>query len=1019
MHLRFLKNIIVFATALIITNNLYAQPFAFSHYKLGRGLPANLLMQDKKGFLWIGSDGLFKFDGINATYFYNDPKIPNSLVNNSIESLAEDTDGTIWIGTLNGISHYNPSSNSFNNYIHNDNDSTSINTNSDNVVFVDNEGTVWAGNREGISKFNKQQQKFKHYDLAGFQKAGRLKGKFITCIIDDKTNKDWLWLASYDGLIHFRKNDGYAVYYYPFDKAVTLTKIFIDSHQTLWIGTWGSGFGIFNQHTNTFAFNLFEKDQQMGTTNIIFGLKEKPVTATKSIFYVSTNLGFTSFVKDDFQDETPPVLEHFLQLNPNDIKGIGGLPNDILIDKQGIAWVATSNDLSYILPNSQVFINHQSNTLPVGAINTITKDKDERGQTFYWLSSWYSNGLLRCNADFSSAQKINYFDNLIHSKDATQINETLPVQHQLWVATMDGLFLYNKLTKQSNVFQQNNQDSLLPSNRVYALCADRLNRLWIGTYNNGFAVIDMHALKHVSVSNKLIQQCARKKVSVIYEDSKGFIWMSDADDLLKINETNLQFTVYKHIPGNLHSLAGGSPTQIIEDNNHHIWISTHEGLDMYNEAADNFNLYTTSDGLSNNSTESLACDDHNNLWIATAKGLSRLNLKSFHIKTYFNEDGINSDDKLSFLLSSEGKIIIGGDKFIITFNPLSLTKNVTAPPVYINSITLNNKNKSFITKSPNEKITLAYNENYFTLDFIALNFINATQNKYACKLEGLDKNFIQSGNMHKAVYTNVAPGTYTFKVKAGNNDDVWNNAGASIIIQINPPFWKTWWFIALCIMLIVLAVYSIYRYRINQLLRIERLRTKISTDLHDDIGSTLSSISILSDIAMRQKDDEHAEAMLLEIKDSSINLMEKMDDIVWSINPKNDSLENLMLRIKRFAAQLLEAKNIDYAINISPDINHIKLSMETRQHLYLVIKESINNIIKHAACSFVSITAKRLNDCLEVEIKDNGKGFNTATTYTGNGLLSIQNRAKLMHAKLAIQSAENEGTCILVHLKIK
>ena len=1015
-----LKTILTVIISFLLVPVLHAQQFAFSHYKLEQGLPANILMQDRKGFIWVGSDGLFRFDGISTTYFYNDPKIKGSLVNNSIKSLAEDVDGTIWVGTLNGISHYDPSANRFTNYIHKDNDTTSMLTSYDNIVFVDDVGTVWVGNREGISRFNKQQQTFTHYDLTPFQKVGRLKGKFITCIINDKENKDWLWLASYDGLIHFRKKDGFAVYYYSFDKPVTLTKIFMDSHQKLWICTWGSGLGIFNQHTNAFAFNLFEKDQQMGTTNIVFAIKEEPVNTTKSIFYASTNLGFTSFIKNNIQNEAPPVLEHFLQANPNDIKSIGGHPNDILIDKQNIVWVATSGDLSYILPNNQVFINHQSPSIFVGDVNTITEDKDETGKTFYWVSSWYSNGLLRCDADFSSAQKINYFDRLIHSKDAVQINEVLPVQRQLWVASMDGLFMYDKITAKSIVFHQNDKDSLLPSDKIYALCTDRLNRLWIGTYNNGFALMNMQTHKKILPGNKLLNECRGEKVNVIYEDSKGFIWMSSADDILKINENDLHFTIYKHIPGNLHSIAAASPTQITEDNDHHIWISTHAGLCVYNEAGDNFNLYTTSDGLSNNNIESIACDAHNNLWIATGKGLNKLNLKTMHIKTYYNEDGIAKDDELDYLINSEEKIIIGGNNFVTTFNPLSLTKNTTAPTVYTNNLTLNNKDKAFvINNNKYKKIELAYNENYFTIDFIALNYINAAQNKYAYQLRNLDKNFIQSGNIHKAVYTNVSPGTYTFRVKACNNDDVWNNAGASIIIQIDPPFWQTWWFITVCIILFLLGIYGIYRYRINQLLKVERLRSKISTDLHDDIGSTLSSISILSDMVLKRKDDNNALNMLQEIKDNSIDLMDKMDDIVWSINPKNDTFENLMLRIKRFASQLFEASGIEYSINIADNITQLKLPMEKRQHLYLIIKESINNIIKHAACSYASITAIHKNGELIVQVKDNGKGFYTSQPYHGNGLLSLQQRAVLMHAQLNIQSIKDEGTTITVKAKIK
>jgi signal transduction histidine kinase len=213
--------------------------------------------------------------------------------------------------------------------------------------------------------------------------------------------------------------------------------------------------------------------------------------------------------------------------------------------------------------------------------------------------------------------------------------------------------------------------------------------------------------------------------------------------------------------------------------------------------------------------------------------------------------------------------------------------------------------------------------------------------------------------------------------------------------------------------------YSLYNYRLEQLLKVERLRTKISTDLHDDIGSTLSSISILSELVLHKKDKQQADEMLNEIKDNAISLMEKMDDIVWSINPKNDSLEDLLSRITRFASQLFEAKNIEHTITIQPDIKDLKLSMESRQHLYLMIKESINNIIKHANCTKAAVTATCKDHLLKVVIDDNGKGFKSDKTHSGNGLINLKERAARMGANVQIESAPQKGATVAISIKIK
>ncbi len=203
------------------------------------------------------------------------------------------------------------------------------------------------------------------------------------------------------------------------------------------------------------------------------------------------------------------------------------------------------------------------------------------------------------------------------------------------------------------------------------------------------------------------------------------------------------------------------------------------------------------------------------------------------------------------------------------------------------------------------------------------------------------------------------------------------------------------------------------------MLKLEKLRSKISSDLHDDIGSTLSSISILSEVAIQEKNHHQSNEMVKEIRENSISLMEKMDDIIWSINPKNDSLENLMVRIKRFAAQLFEARDIDYAIDIDDSIRDVSLSMEYRQHIYLIMKEAINNLIKYSDCNKASIVMKIEHHTLKVCIKDNGKGFDQQKINTGNGLLNMRMRASAIGADLVIKSVGSQGTSIALFSKIK
>jgi signal transduction histidine kinase len=213
----------------------------------------------------------------------------------------------------------------------------------------------------------------------------------------------------------------------------------------------------------------------------------------------------------------------------------------------------------------------------------------------------------------------------------------------------------------------------------------------------------------------------------------------------------------------------------------------------------------------------------------------------------------------------------------------------------------------------------------------------------------------------------------------------------------------------------------IEQLKANELLqtKMQNIRNTIAQDLHDDIGSTLSSISILSNLAIKEKNTNQTLASMREIKDSSVMLMEKMDDIVWSINPRNDSLENLLLRIKRFATSLFEAKNIDYTIIIQDNINNLTFPMDWRQHIYLILKEAINNLVKYAEATRASIRIIYQDDIMELLLQDNGKGFDVSKAFAGNGLTSMKNRADLMGGELTFSSSSQEGTRISLRLKIK
>jgi two-component sensor histidine kinase len=321
------------------------------------------------------------------------------------------------------------------------------------------------------------------------------------------------------------------------------------------------------------------------------------------------------------------------------------------------------------------------------------------------------------------------------------------------------------------------------------------------------------------------------------------------------------------------------------------------------------------------------------------------------------------------------------------------------------------------------KIELSYNENRVALSFAALSFANSNKNKYKFMLKGLDTSYCSPTEQHSILYNNLTPGKYTFKVVGCNSDGVWNDIPAQIIIIVNPPFYATWWFKTIIALVIIALFYAFYRYRINQILALQKVRNRIAQDLHDDIGATLGSIKVFSEVAKKRigNNSQKVEEVLDKIGEASHEMIDKMSDIVWSVNPINDSNEELLNRMKSFAAIMLTHKNIEYFFESKELTENVKLNMLQRKNIFLIFKESIYNAIKYANCSSIQITFSKEHNKLKLEIKDNGKGFdvNINNAFNGNGLKNIKSRAAEINAMVNILSKENDGARILLEINMK
>ena len=462
----------------------------------------------------------------------------------------------------------------------------------------------------------------------------------------------------------------------------------------------------------------------------------------------------------------------------------------------------------------------------------------------------------------------------------------------------------------------------------------------------------------------------------------------------------------------------------------YLWIGTNGGgLNRMDLQTGKCQVFSTKDGLPNNVIYGILPDDESNLWMSTNKGLSSYNLKKSSFRNFDYKDGLQSNEfnRGAYCRTSEGCLYFGGMNGFNYFYPREIRNNTSRPQVVITGLKIRNQPVAIQAEgSPllksiylTEKLTLAFKDNFISFEFASMDFTDPGKNLYRYKLEGFDKDWINSGNTYSANYTNLDPGIYTFQVKGSNNDEFWNEKETSIKVIILPPWYMTWWFRTLVGLLILLAGYGFYRFRLSQALKLLSIRDRIAVDLHDEVGSNLSNIYIFSNVAQQKaKANDETAPLLQKISDYTQQSMEAMNDIVWMINTRNDRFENIMVRMRTLAAEFSEASDCKLHLNFDESLNNVKLNMEERKNFYLIYKEAINNTAKYAGCKTVWIDMKLHQNTVTLNIRDNGKGFDVSNTVKGNGLYNMKKRAQMLKGALTVTSKIGEGTALQLNFKV-
>ncbi len=470
-------------------------------------------------------------------------------------------------------------------------------------------------------------------------------------------------------------------------------------------------------------------------------------------------------------------------------------------------------------------------------------------------------------------------------------------------------------------------------------------------------------------------------------------------------------------------LYGQSVRCITEDTlNHVLWMASENGLIKYYSLTHEYRFITTKEGLVNNYLYAVIMDEKGNLWLSSNKGLICYHPKTGLIENYDESDGLQSNEfnTGSFFRSHTGEIFFGGIKGFNSFFPSSIKPNTKVPDIVLTGMKI--FNEPFNCNALKE-LSLKYFENTVSFDFKALEYTNPRKNEYEYMLVGQDENWVHSGVKHDARYSALKPGKYILKVKACNNDHVWSEEKTLLTLTILAPWWERWWFISIISFVFALMVTNGVKFFFERKIReqqriieqqkaVEEERARISKDMHDDIGSGLSNIAIMSEL-LKNKIINDAELIknVNRISNTAGDLVDSMSQIVWAMNPQNDTLENLMAYIREFSLDYFDGFDINCIIDFPDEIKHVRLSQQERRNIFLIVKETLNNTLKYAEAANVFIKFKYLEDSCMIEICDDGKGFDTSTTHRfGNGLINMKKRMEDIGGKYIIHSKIAEGT---------
>jgi len=998
---------------LFYSTNLSADELNFKRYSLEDGLSQSVVLdivQDSKGFIWIATqDGLNRFDGYEFKVYKNNPNDSNTISQNWINTLYLDKDENLWIGTeYGGMNKLELTSGKISRYLSDSTNLNSITGNTIRSIKEDNKGNLWIATwGNGISLFDKNNDQFSSIKNDP-NDPNSLSNDFVRTICVSQNGT--IWVGTGNGLNKYDESTNqFERFFHQENNTNSLTENFIvsiyeDSNGKLWVGT-RKGLNFLDPVNNSIKRFINDANNKNSfPANIVLDVYEDK---NSNIWAATYSTGIIKFNFTNVSDEIQYAIYNNQNTDPKSISG--NYVRKIFEDRSGIMWAGTwgawlnkfnpyGNKFKHIGPNKSQKIN-----VSYPYIRSFLVDKDSNlwvGTHGKGIDVFNKNFTLKENKSIKAVDFLGFSENTVFSmyEDSSDI---------IWIATDDGLYRYSP--------QNKNISKIVFKGFDVAAVNKKLRIKQILSYKENLLFATSDGIAHYDPKNNLLRYCTefweyeneiiKKAVNFMEFGKDKNLWVATAFDGLyeiELDKSNDDFipvnlTAYTSEASAIYKLSDNKINHLCISKNGIIWIGSNQGLNRLDPETGEIKYYLEENGLANNLIYGIIEDDFGNLWISTNNGLSKSFLENGKrvFKNYTERDGLQSNEfnQASCYKSDDGTIYFGGINGFNYFKPQDIKENQNLPQVEITKIKVL-ENEINPSQLENNVLGVSYSENILSFTFAALEFTDPVRNLFKYLLEGFHDEWIDAGNFRYATFTNLDPGEYKLKVIASNNDGVWNNNPAVLSIIVNPPFYRTYWFYALVLIIIGYIVYKFYYLKIERKMEMDSLRLKIASDLHDEVGSSLTQISINADMINYEKDLTKIRNKGELIRNKSSEMISSMNDVIWSIDSRNDKLESLVEKIKTTTKQLASVKEIKTEFNIELQNPQKKINVNLRQNLYLIAKEAVNNSVKYSECDLIKVIIQEKEGLINLSISDNGIGLQLENSSTGSGLKNMRHRAK-------------------------